>query len=199
METKKQRTLAIFALAIALIATTVAYAALSTTLKISGTVTKKGGKWSVYISSVSGIKTTGTATMTKTPTVSGTSTTALNFAASLTKPGDKVEFDFTLANGGSVAAKVAKNQYGNFFNVNSGSFTSSSASAEINDIICKITYNGTVISEENSSVISLAAASGSTPTTKKLHVSCEYNANATSISSNDMTLSFTLSLPYVQA
>ena len=53
MKQKKQRTLAIFALAIALVATTIAYAVLSTTLKVSGSVTKKGGTWAINIQNIS--------------------------------------------------------------------------------------------------------------------------------------------------
>ena len=101
MNKKKQRTLAIFALAIALVATTVAYAALSTTLQVSGSVTKKGGTWSINIENISSVTTTGTGKMTTAPTSSGTT---LSFAAELAKPGDSVSFTFDIVNNGSVDA-----------------------------------------------------------------------------------------------
>ena len=103
MNQKKQRGLAIFALAIALVATTVAYAALSTTLQVSGNVTKKGGTWSVNIRNISNVTTTGTGKMTTAPSVSGTT---LSFEAELAKPGDSVSFTFDIVNNGSVDAKV---------------------------------------------------------------------------------------------
>lgn len=78
MNQKKQRTLAIFALAIALVATTVAYAVLSTTLKVSGSVTKKGGTWAINIQNISTVTTTGSGKMTTAPKVSGTT---LSFAS----------------------------------------------------------------------------------------------------------------------
>ena len=101
MNQKKQRTLAIFALAIALVATTVAYAALQTTLQVSGNVTKKGGTWAINIQNISSVTTTGSAKMTTKPSVSGT---ALSFDAQLTKPGDTISFTFDIANTGSVDA-----------------------------------------------------------------------------------------------
>lgn len=198
MGTKKQRTLAIFALAIALIATTVAYAALSTTLKVSGTVTKKGGTWNIYISKISNVNKTGTATITKTPTASGTATTAIDFAATLEKPGDSISFDFTVANGGSIDAKIDPSYVGNHWIVNN-SYSSTEATATEQNIICKVTYNGSVINlSTNASVLALSAANGSTPTTKTLHASCEYDYNATSVSASDYTMAIKLFLPYVQ-
>ena len=102
MNQKKQRTLAIFALAIALVATSIAYAALSATLSITGNVTKKKGSWSIDIQNISSVTTNGTGKMTTPPSV-GTNGT-LNFAAELAKPGDSVSFTFDLVNNGSVAA-----------------------------------------------------------------------------------------------
>lgn len=106
MNQKKQRTLAIFALAIALVATTVAYAALSTTLNISGNITKKGGSWSVGIANISNVSTTGTGALSTAPSVTGTT---LSFEADLKKPGDSVSFTFDLVNNGSVDAVMSFN------------------------------------------------------------------------------------------
>lgn len=103
MNQKKQRTLAIFALAIALVATTVAYAALQTTLQVSGNVTKKGGTWAINIQNISSVTTTGSAKMTTKPSVSGT---ALSFDAQLTKPGDTISFTFDITNNGTVNARM---------------------------------------------------------------------------------------------
>lgn len=100
MEKKKQRTLAIFALAIALVATTVAYAVLQTTLNISGSVTKKGGSWDIKFTDVSTSTVRG-GTFSKTPAVSGTS---LTFNANLNTEGDAVLIKFRVHNAGTLNA-----------------------------------------------------------------------------------------------
>lgn len=205
METKKQRTLAIFALAIALIATTVAYAALSTTLQVSGTVTKKGGTWNIYISKISNVTKTGDALITTNPTtISGKSTMKINFTATLAKPGDSVSFDFTVANSGSINAKINSPYYiGPRFiqsdGAAGGTYSDSESSKVLKDIICTLTYNGTKITSSNSSILSLDAAKNNVPTTKTIHMSCVYNETATTVSSENASMKFELSLPYIQA
>lgn len=52
MRQRNQRSLAIFALSIALVATTVAYAVLQTSLNISASVTRKGGSWDIAITEI---------------------------------------------------------------------------------------------------------------------------------------------------
>ena len=108
METKKQRTLAIFALAIALIATTVAYAALATTLQVSGTVTKKGGTWSIIYTNVSAVTATGGAVLTEAQKKVTNENNKLSFSGTLVKPGDSIYFTFKIKNNGSIDAKLNK-------------------------------------------------------------------------------------------
>ena len=100
MNQKKQRTLAIFALAIALVATTIAYATLSTQLGITGSISKKGGKWDVKISDVTTlVKNNGE--FTKTPSASGTS---ISFNANLNYEDDVVGVKFRIHNNGTIDA-----------------------------------------------------------------------------------------------
>ena len=64
MKTKKTRSLIIAIMAFSIIATTVAYAALQTTLNISGSIAKKGGSWDIHFENVSNITNYGSATLT---------------------------------------------------------------------------------------------------------------------------------------
>ena len=100
MKQKNQRTLAIFALAIAIVATTIAYAALSTTLNISGTVTKKGGSWNIYFTNPSSASIEGSA---KASTITLAST-QVSFNVELYKPNDSVTYTVDIKNGGTIDA-----------------------------------------------------------------------------------------------
>ena len=55
MKAIKTRSLIIAVMALAIVATTVAYAALQTTLNISGSIAKKGGSWDIHFENVSNI------------------------------------------------------------------------------------------------------------------------------------------------
>ena len=103
MRNRNTRSIAICALAVALIATTVAYAVLQTTLNISGSVTRKGGSWSINFANATITSTRGKASMT-TPSINGTN---LTFNTTLYQPGDEVTFTFDVVNSGNIAAKLA--------------------------------------------------------------------------------------------
>ena len=103
MRNRNTRSIAICALAVALIATTVAYAVLQTTLNISGSVTRKGGSWSINFANPTITSTKGKASMT-TPSINGTN---LTFNTTLSQPGDQVTFTFDVVNDGNIAARLA--------------------------------------------------------------------------------------------
>ena len=75
---------------ILLLAISVGYAALSTTLQINGTANVASNSWHIYFTNVQ-VK-TGSVTATTTPTISGTSTTTLSWAVNLETPGDFYEY-----------------------------------------------------------------------------------------------------------
>lgn len=102
MNNRRSRTLAIWALVVALCATSVAYAILQTTLSISGSITKKGGTWNVRITDVTKSTTAG-GTFTTNPASSGTS---LNFRATLNVEGDAVAVRFRVRNEGTLDATL---------------------------------------------------------------------------------------------
>ena len=194
MNQKKQRTLAIFALTVALLATSIAYAALSATLKVSGSATKKGGTWNVHLASPTTPKTTGTGKMTSTPTISGTT---LSFGAELSKPGDAIEFNFSVVNGGNIDATL-KGITGSF----NGTSWTQQASSTSEDVTCSLLYNSQVLSTTTTTVSGTSALSSldlpSTNKTKVVTVKCVYSSTATSVSSVDKALTFKVSFNYQQ-
>lgn len=202
MNQKKQRTLAIFALAVALIATTVAYAALSTTLNISGNITKKGGSWSVGITNLSSVSTTGTGSMSKAPSVTGTT---LSFDADLKKPGDSVSFTFDIVNSGTVTAQMPfLGGQDAIMEINgvSKSFASYSEMKVVSD---DITYlleikasNGEFYSTYDQTYITLGDKNTST-NTKTFKLTLTWNEGTKITTVDDKKLTVTASFPFEQA
>ena len=199
MNQKKQRTLAIFALAIALVETTIAYAALSTTLNISGNITKKGGSWSVGITNLSSVSTTGTGSMSKAPSVSGTT---LSFDANLKKPGDSVSFTFDIVNSGTVTAGMFVGSAKMAINGISRNLESLSEMKVVSD---DITYlleikdsDGKFYSTYDQAYIILGDRTTSTHTkTFKLILTWDANSKITTV--DDKRLTVTATFPFTQA
>lgn len=199
MNQKKQRTLAIFALAVALVATTVAYAALSTTLNISGNITKKGGSWSVGITNLSSVSTTGTGSMSKAPSVSGTT---LSFDANLKKPGDSVSFTFDIVNSGTVTAGMEVGSAKMAINGISRTLASLSEMKVVSD---DITYlleikdsDGKFYSTYDQAYIILGDKNTST-NTKTFKLTLTWNAGTKITTVDDKKLTVTASFPFAQA
>ena len=93
------------ALAVLLIlAISIGYAALSTTLTINGTANIASNSWLIYFTNVQ--VTTGSVTATTTPTTSGTSTTTLTWAVNLQTPGDFYEYYVDVKNDGTIDAMI---------------------------------------------------------------------------------------------
>lgn len=102
---KKFRALAIAAICVAIVGVSVAYAALSASLSISGVGTvDTASSWKVYFSDVSSATATGGAKVTTAPALKASSTTNVEWAATFSAPGDSVSFTVTLKNEGSIDA-----------------------------------------------------------------------------------------------
>ena len=199
MKRNNSRQLAICALAIALTATTIAYAVLQTSLSITGNVTRKGGTWSIKLDNIANKKTTGQAKFTTDPKVGSDGN--ITFAATLSQPGDSFEFNFDVINAGTVDAVSTFSAQTNNFWLNGGysSVSGSETTLTNEDITCNVTYNGEIITSNNRSKIDLPKpTSTSNPTRKTLKAYCQYD-DTSSISSNEVELEFRLSLPYKQA
>ncbi len=100
---REMRIITIVALCVAVICLSVAYAAMSQTLKVSGNAEMSGADWNVHFANVRAT-TTGAATYTM-PTVS--STQLKDFGVVLSKPGDSVTFSFDIVNDGNLNAVLS--------------------------------------------------------------------------------------------
>lgn len=193
MKRNNSRQLAICALAIALTATTIAYAVLRTSLRISGNVTRKGGTWSIQLDNIANKSTTGSAKFTTQPTISGTT---LNFGAELALPGDSFSFTFDVMNAGTVDAKLSSYL---FSHVDYSSPSETETEYNVDDVTCNMKYNNATITPSNKSNLNLTKpASTSSPTKKTIKVYCKYDAVPV-IDSTDRELNLSLELNYVQA
>ena len=173
MKQKSQRTLAIFALALAIVATTIAYAALSTTLNISGTVTKKGGSWNIYFTNPSSASIEGSA---KASTITLAST-QISFNVELYKPNDSVTYTVDIKNGGTIDAIL-----------DSVTLTGVDTASN-NDITYKVTYkDGTTIKKGDTL---------NKGVTKTIKIYVKYN-DVSTLSSTDIKLNLGASLAYIQ-
>lgn len=173
MKTKKTRSLIIAIMAFSIIATTVAYAALQTTLNISGSIAKKGGSWDIHFENVSNITNYGSATLT-TPKIESSK---LSFSTTLAKPGDYISFTVDVKNSGTIDAVL-----------NSVIF-SGEQDAKSKDITYAVTYSdGTSIAKNDKLNV------GDKRTFKIL---VKYD-DVSSISSTDQQITLGLTLNYVQ-
>lgn len=173
MKQKNQRTLAIFSLALAIVSTTIAYAALSTTLNISGTVTKKGGSWNIYFTNPSSASIEGSA---KASTITLAST-QVSFNVELYKPNDSVTYTVDIKNGGTIDAIL-----------DSVTLTGVDTASN-NDITYKVTYkDGTTIKKGDTL---------NKGVTKTIKIYVKYN-DVSTVSSTDIKLNLGASLAYIQ-
>ena len=103
MDSNKGRNIVIGALLAAVAIMAVGYAALAQTLTISGTASISS-TWNVAITDITEGDATGNATNAEgSPTHDGTSAT---FNVNLVKPGDKMVYEITVHNGGSLNARL---------------------------------------------------------------------------------------------
>ena len=102
---EKSKNILLGVLIVGLVAMTVAYAALSTSLNISGTANVAATSWNVRIKGWAlDASSTATATSTGTTSDSNNVTKISNFTATLNKPGDFVKYNFKIENAGTINA-----------------------------------------------------------------------------------------------
>ena len=158
-------------------ATTVAYAAVTQRLTVSGEVNRKGGTWNIYMSNPVLYQKTGSAGSSELELVDSTT---WHVSAYLTEPGDSIVYTFVVNNAGTIDAKLSSWNF-----VNSSSFQSL-----INQgiISANITYNdGTALNTTN-----VLSAKGS----NTLKLTLKYNE---AITTDDQFISFNLKLVYTQS
>ena len=111
--TNRTKNILLGVLVVGLVGMTVAYAALSTTLRISGTASVPTTTWDIRISDLTK-STVGSAVTGQTNTAEGPASVAATNNTGITglnvkfnQPGDKVQYTFTLSNNGTIDAKLA--------------------------------------------------------------------------------------------
>lgn len=114
MGERKNRKLIITALAIALVSTTVAYAALQTSLNISGSISRRGGSWGQRFSN---LRCTTEGSSNSVVNVTSSNGTNLSFSGDFGNVGDTISCTFNLENTGSLPANLV---YGSEFRMESG-------------------------------------------------------------------------------
>lgn len=168
---------------------TVAYAALSQTLNITGTAQVVGNTWNIYLANPSCSK-TGSATA-GTPSITGGTTISLS-GMMLSVPGDTVTCTFDVVNGGSVNAKLSTitNLTPNVEGIGT------TAASDVSVVKANYTYSLTYDTGTSIAVNDTLNAGA----TKKLKMYITYKTNATGIPKNDVTISnLGATLVYTQA
>ena len=93
---RKTRTLVLAALLVVVFGVSIAYASMSTTLRINGTATMDTSKWKVRFLNLSDASIEGDADVLEDPELSDT--VIETFSVKLTKPGDYVTYTFDVTN-----------------------------------------------------------------------------------------------------
>lgn len=171
------RSLAVVAILIAIVGISVAFAALSQVLTVNGTTKVKGGSWSVSFANLQTPTSVGIASIDTAATLTNNSTT-MNFAVSLTQPGDSVTYLFDVTNTGTIDSKV------------SAVSLSGVTEAQAANVTYTLTYaDGTAITVGDT----LNAG-----TTKNLKLVVTFNSTATSVPNTDITLNLGATITYTQ-
>ena len=192
MRGREKRNKRIFTLLLLLLAISVGYAAIATTLKINGSSSIKSAKWDVYWENPQVLS--GSVTNTA-PTLSESDTKA-TFNVTLNEPGDYYEFTIDAVNNGSLDAKIDTNGIVKQVKNASGEVVTPTI------LKYEVTNNDQEHTELQEGHI-LAKKSGSTPTKETYRVRVEYR-NDSGINpsdlddSNDLVFTIEFSVKYVQ-
>ena len=174
------KSLVLILLVVAIVGMSVAYALLSTTLTITGNTSLSAASWDIYFSNLSA-NANGGATYTL-PTLSDT--TLSDYEVVLTAPGDEVTFIFNIVNNGTIDAKITSLVKGT---PSCSGVTGSTTGITDGPLVCdNIAYS--LVYANNGSVVSLndTIKAGEEAT---LALTLSYNANATSLPTNDVAIS----------
>lgn len=103
---RRIKTLSLVALIIAIVGLTIAFAALSTTLRINGAATLDAAKWGIKFENLSDGETTGDASINDTAIIEDDLVTINKINVSLSTPGDTVTYKVDLVNEGTINAEI---------------------------------------------------------------------------------------------
>ena len=167
------------ALILLLLVLTIGYAALQTTLNISGTSTINSSSWDVHFANIT--PTSGSVTPTTAPTIAADNK-SISYAVTLTKPGDFYEFTVNVVNGGGIAAKLSA----------APTITGPSTAQDVYTNYT-VKYSDGTIPAANDSL-----AAGATKT-YRVRVEYDKNIDASQLPTTPQEMTLTVSMNYTQA
>lgn len=184
---RKFRALAIAAICVAIVGVSVAYAALTATLSITGTATvSTADAWKIEWTNKTAATKSSAVKVETEPTI-GAGNQSITWAATFGAPKSSMSFTATLTNSGSIPAKLE---------APTGSYISATGDASAN-----FTYSVKVGSDEIDTKSGYVLGSGKTVTVTVEVIFDEAGTlNETQLAAlNDKTATFTLNLPFTQA
>lgn len=192
---KKNKTL--LTVIILLLAITIGYAAIATTLKINGSADVKSARWNVYWDENSIQVTSGSVETSQGngARVTDAGKTQIEYSVELSEPGDFYEFTVDAVNEGSLNAKIAPNGVKNNVYENDG--TTPKNLPDYLGYTVKYTENDADVTAGDV----LEAKKGNTPTRKKYKVRVWYKTDidpSTLNESTTETLRLVFEVDYVQ-
>ena len=98
--------LGVLALLVSVIAVSISYAALNTTLVINGTGKVLASSWKIKYANLKPVTLTGDAEEVTAPTINTDDTTVSEYSVTFTSPGDSIKYEFDVVNDGTFDAKV---------------------------------------------------------------------------------------------
>ena len=164
-------------LCVAVLGLTVAYSALSATLKVSGTGSVTAGTWDVKFTAATGSNSNTGATCNN-PTLNNTTITNVN--PTFVKPGDSCTYTITVKNNGTIPAKLT-----GITPATPAISLSGADSATVNGKIdYELTYGGTKVTSGVTGLTTALAKSGTTTITMKI----TFNSTATAVPATAVTV-----------
>jgi len=173
--------LGIVAMIVAIIGTGVAFAALGTTLNVTGTAKVTPASWNIHFRTLSSPTITGAATVPTPPVLSDT--TINNFNIVLTKPGDSVTYTFYVENSGSLAARIGT------FTAPTGptcTGTGTNATNDASTVCTNLTYTYKNVTTGNTIAAGEVLAAGAST---QIELKIMYNSTATALPDAEVTIS----------
>ena len=185
-------------LAVGLIGITVAYAALTQQLTINGTAKVAATKWDVHFAKLSAGAATGYAsTDGKTLAIAGDKSTSIEGnLGTLRAPGDTITYTFDIANAGNINAVIDSVTGGQ-------GVTCTSTTQSVADAVCKELTYSIKYTDGNATIAKgdklAKATNSSTPTKKNVTLTLTYKSTATTVASEDVTVTADpMTITYVQ-
>ena len=196
---QKSRKLVIIVALILLLAISIGYAAISTTLTINGTANIAATSWNVHFENVN--VTTGSVTganVTTAPAVptGSTTTTQLTYDVTLNEPGDFYEFTVDVKNGGTINAKIGENGITKTIKIGNNDLTA--AQAKLVDYT--VTYADDSAIAVGDTLAKNGTANNADKRTLKVRVAYKTDISVAELNAvdGDMALTLTFGLNYVQ-